>query len=129
MMRSLLHLIKSGLEETILVYFWGVELPFDKTLFIKALSSGTIIWRKHTLERMLVRGIERAEVLEVFEKGEAIQRYEYDKPFPSTLMLGFPNSRPIHVVVSFDEIQGEIFVITAYEPDLTIFEPDFKTKR
>lgn len=106
-----------------------MELPFDKTLFRQALSDGNIIWRKHTLERMLARGISRVEVLDVLENGEVIQRYEYDKPFPSALLLGFPNSRPIHVVVSFDEIQGEIFVITAYEPDLTIFEPDFKTKR
>jgi hypothetical protein len=78
---------------------------------------------------MLARGISRAEVLEVLGNGEAIQRYEHDKPFPSALLLGFPNARPIHVVVSFDEIQREIFVITAYEPDLTIFEPDFKTKK
>jgi hypothetical protein len=106
-----------------------MELPFDKTLFKRALLEGRIIWRKHTLEKMLARGISRAEILEVLDNGEAIQRYEYDKPFPSALLLGFPNSRPIHVVVSFDEIQLEIFVITAYEPDLTIFEPDFKTKR
>lgn len=78
---------------------------------------------------MLARGVGRAEVLEVIGNGEVIQRYEYDKPFPSALLLGFPNSRPIHVVVSFDETQRAIFVITAYEPDLTIFQPDFKTKR
>lgn len=106
-----------------------MELPFDKTLFMETFSNGNLIWRKHTLERMLARGIGRTEVLEVIGKGEVIQRYEYDRPFPSALLLGYPNSRPIHVVVSFDEIQREIFVITAYEPDLTIFEPDFKTKR
>lgn len=106
-----------------------MKLPFNKSLFTQALSNGNIIWRKHSLEKMLARGISRAEVLEVLENGETIQRYEYDKPFPSALLLGFPNSRPIHVVVSFSEIQLEIFVITAYEPDLAIFEPDFKTRK
>lgn len=62
--------------------------PFDETSFMSALSSGNLIWRKHTLEKMLARAISRAEVLEVPEKGEVIQRYDYDKPFPSALMLG-----------------------------------------
>lgn len=106
-----------------------MELPFDTTLFKEALSAGNIVWRKHTLEKMIARGISRDEILEVLEAGEVIQRYDYDKPFPSALILGFPAERPIHVVVSFDEIEETIFVITSYEPDLTIFEPDFKTKR
>ena len=106
-----------------------MELPFDATLFKQALSQGNIVWRKHTLEKMIVRGISRTEVLEILENGEAIQRYDDDKPFPSTLLFGFCEARPIHVVASFDEAQLVIFVITAYEPDLTVFEPDFKTKR
>ena len=106
-----------------------MELPYDKLAFEKAVSDGNIIWRKHTVERMLARGISRDEALTVLGTHEVIQRYDYDKPFPSVLLLGFPNSRPIHLVVSFDETDAVIFVITAYEPDLTIFEPDFKTKK
>ena len=97
-----------------------MELPFDRTLFKQALSSGDISWRKHSLERMFARNISRVEVLEVIENGEVIQQYEGDKPFSSALLLGFPNARPIHVVISFDETQPEIFVITA---------PDFKTRK
>lgn len=103
--------------------------PFDLNLFRQAVSNGNIVWRKHTLEKMLQRNISREEVLAVMEQGEVIQTYDYDKPFPSVLMLGFSNNRPIHVVVSFDESQSIVFVITAYEPDLAIFEPDFKTKK
>ena len=106
-----------------------METPFDITSFKQAVSDGSIIWRKHTLEKMITRNISRAEVLEVIEKGEVIQRYDYDKPFPSALVLGFPSARPIHVVVAFDEENLEAFIITVYEPDLAIFEPDFKTKR
>lgn len=106
-----------------------MEPPFDKTLFIQALADGNIIWRKHTLEKMMTRGISRTEILEVLETGEVIQRYDYDKPFPSALILGFPSARPLHVVVSFDKESHLVFVITAYEPDIDIFEPDFKTKK
>jgi len=106
-----------------------MELPFDKYLFSSALANGSIIWRKHTLEKMIMREISRNEVLEVLETGEVIQTYDYDKPFPSALMLGFPEERPIHVVVSFDEQAQIIFVVTTYEPDLGIFEDDYKAKR
>ncbi len=78
---------------------------------------------------MLGRGISRADVLKVINTGTIIQSYEEDKPFTSALILGFDNTRPIHVVASFDEAQSTVFIITAYEPDLTIFEPDFIKKR
>lgn len=106
-----------------------MKLPYDKLKFEKAVSDGNIVWRKHTVERMLARGISRDEVLTVLDAYEVIQRYDHDKPFPSVLLLGFPNSRPIHIVISFNEIDAIVFVITAYEPDLTIFESDFKTKK
>lgn len=106
-----------------------MEPPFDKILFQQALKDDSIIWRKHTLEKMISRGISRAEILEVLETGEIIQCYDYDKPFPSILMLGFSSARALHVVVSFDEENCTAFVITAYEPDLNIFEADLKTRK
>lgn len=106
-----------------------MEPPFDIKLFRQAVADGNIVWRKHTLEKMIGRGISRAEVVEVLENGEVIQTYDYDKPFPSILLLSFPDERPLHVVASFDKVNSTVFVITTYEPDLTIFEPDFKTKR
>lgn len=81
------------------------------------------------MEKMIGRGISHEEVLEVMEHGEVIQNYDNNKPFPSMLMLSFPTNRPLHVVAAFDEANRTVFVITTYEPDLTIFEPDFKTKR
>ena len=99
-----------------------MDFPFDAALFYQAFDDGHIVWRKHTLERMLLRGISREEVLKSIKTGEIIQVYDYDRPFPSVLLLGFPDARPVHVVASFDEIQGIIFIITAYELDLNIFE-------
>ncbi|MBK6929824.1 MAG: DUF4258 domain-containing protein [Saprospirales bacterium] len=49
-----------------------MESPFDRTLFIQALTNGNIIWRKHALEKMLERRISREEVLAVLEVGVII---------------------------------------------------------
>ncbi len=106
-----------------------MDFPFDTNLFQQALHECNIVWRKHTLERMLLRNIRREQILGAMKDGEIIQVYDYDRPFPSVLLLGFSDSRPIHVVAAFDETLGIIYVITAYEPDLDIFESDFKTKK
>lgn len=106
-----------------------MDFPFDTVLFKRAISNGNILWRKHALEKMITRGISRDEVINVMQDGEVIRQYFEDRPFPSALVLGFPGNRPIHVVVSFDETTEQIFIITAYQPDLTIFELDFKTKK
>lgn len=79
-----------------------MDFPFDTDLFHQAFDEGNIVWRKHILERLLLRGITRDEVLKSMKKGEIIQVYDYDRSFPSILLLGFPDSRPIHVVASFD---------------------------
>lgn len=105
-----------------------MKTPFDVILFKNALHKGDIMWRKHAAEKMIQRGILRQEVIDTLESGECIQIYEYDKPFPSALFLGFIEQRPIHVVASFDESAALIYIITAYVPSLAIFEPDFKTK-
>jgi hypothetical protein len=37
--------------------------------------------------------------------------------------------RPFHVVAACDEAREQVFIITAYEPSLEIFEADYRTKR
>jgi len=106
-----------------------MNFPFDSDRFHLSVRVGSIIWRKHTLEKMLQRNISREEVMEALVQGELIQVYDYDQPFPSVLLLGFSGDRPIHVVAAFDEKEETAYVITTYEPDVTIFEADFKTKK
>jgi hypothetical protein len=95
----------------------------------KAVLSENIFWRKHVLQRMIERNISRKDVIETILKGEKIQEYFDDRPFPSVLFLNFINNRPLHVVVALDEKEGFAYIITAYEPNLTIFENDYKTKK
>ncbi len=56
-----------------------------------------------------------------------IKEYPDDTPYPSKLYLGFSNSRPIHVV--FSELADMYIIISAYQPDIDIWEPDFKRRK
>jgi Domain of unknown function (DUF4258) len=94
-----------------------------------ALRAGAIEWERHVLERLILRTIPRQAVLEVLREGEPIEDYPDDHPFPSALFLGWLGKKPLHVVAALDATAPKVFVITAYEPDLEHFEPDFTTRR
>jgi hypothetical protein len=53
--------------------------------------------------------------------------YPDDKPYPSRLLLGWVESRPIHVVTATAE--HEIIVIRVYEPDPSLWEPGCERRR
>jgi len=93
------------------------------------LSKGHVQWQRHALERIFQRGIGRKEVFEVLEKGEIIEEYPDDKPWPSALFLGWVGGQQIHVVAAYSKELGKIAIITVYEPSLDYFESDFRTRR
>ena len=95
----------------------------------KALRVGQVLWQRHALQRMLERGMARADVIAVLVEGERIEDYPDDRPWPSALFLGRPNGRPLHVVAAFDEQSDTVGIITAYEPNLERFEEDHRTRR
>ena len=94
-----------------------------------AIKNRRIEWQRHSLERMLERNISRSVVLEAVMNGEIIEDYPEDQPFPIVLFLGWIGPKPIHVVVSYDSANQILFIITAYEPHLKHFKPDFKVRR
>jgi len=100
----------------------------NRTKLQDIVDKGIIEWRKHALERMLQRNIGRIEVKEALLRGEIIEVYEDDKPFKSALFFSVKN-KPLHVVASLDEVDGIVYIITAYRPDSENFENDFKTRR
>ncbi len=81
------------------------------------------------LQRMLERNIEREDIKRVIMEGEIIEYYEDDKPFPSALFFKIINNRPLHTLSAFDEEQNKVYIITSYEPNLEIFESDYKTRK
>ena len=82
----------------------------------------------HSLIRAAERGITIDRIKETIEFGEMIGDYPDDKPFRSFLYLKFIEGRPLHVCFATVN-ETTCRVITVYEPDLSIFEADFKTKR
>ena len=83
---------------------------------------------EHARRRLVERGISVNDIIRCIGTGEIIKQYEDDKPFPSCLILGATiGGEYIHVVASHDS--EWIYLITAYHPDATVWESDFKTKK
>ena len=103
--------------------------PLDIQIMRRALQTMRIEWRKHVLQKLAERGVAQADVVQVLLSGEKVRDYADDKPFPSALFLGHVGGKPFHVVAACDEAREQVFIITAYEPSLEIFEADYRTKR
>jgi len=94
-----------------------------------AIERGHVQWQKHSLERMLERGITREGVKLAVMKGSIIEEYKTAVPFPTFLIMGQHGTQALHVVLSFDEASDYCFIITVYKPDLLHFTEDFRTRR
>jgi Domain of unknown function (DUF4258) len=87
------------------------------------------LFSDHAITQMFRRDISVDNVKFVIESGEVITAYPYDKPYPSYLILGYISDRPIHLVVGKDDDLGRCIIVTAYEPDETIWNAGFKSKK
>jgi hypothetical protein len=88
----------------------------------------TIEVTRHALDRFMKRGINYSDVKSAIMTGEIIEPYPEDYPHPSCLILGATlKTILIHVVVGFTE--DELWIITAYYPDVEIWSEDFKTRK
>jgi len=88
-----------------------------------------IVFSGHAIRQMFHRGISKNEVIKVVNNEQIILDYSDDRPYPSCLMLGFVNHRPIHVVFAIDEENKTGIVVTAYIPDSKLWTEDFKLRR
>lgn len=105
------------------------RIQMDIEFISKLIKENRLQWQRHALERMIERGIARSDVKHVLTKGEIIEDYPDDDPFPSLLVLGFVNEKPLHVVTGIDKDEKWCYIITVYKPDPNHFEPDFKTRK
>jgi hypothetical protein len=88
-----------------------------------------IVFRAHALRRMFQRKINGQDIRRILETGQTIETYPHDSPYPSRLILGWCEGRPLHVVVADNEADHEIVVITVYEPNPEQWMPDFKRRK
>lgn len=56
--------------------------------------------RVHAIQRMFQRNIVLAAVQEALKTGTVMEHYPNDTPYPSRLVLGFAENRPLHIVVA-----------------------------
>lgn len=78
---------------------------------------------------MIERAITPEAVERIIASGELVADYPDDRPYPSCLILGFDQGRPIHVVLARDAVTGVCLVVTVYPPDPTLWDPTFMRRR
>lgn len=104
-------------------------MTFDVPGLRRSINKGHVQWQRHSLERIFQRHIGRKDVFEVLNKGEVIEEYLEDKPWPSALFLGWVDNQPLHVVAAYSKDIQKVAIVTVYEPSLEYFENDFRTRR
>ena len=93
-----------------------------------SLTDRRVIFRLHAVRRMFQRRITHRDVHQVLETGEVLEQYPHDTPYPSRLLLGWRDARPLHVVVAEDSEAGTAIVVTVYEPDPVRWDSDFRRR-
>ena len=93
------------------------------------LKGENMIFRIHAVQRMFERNIGAEDVRRVLSEGEVIEEYPDDTPYPSLLIFGWSEGRPIHVVVAINEKESSLIVVTVYEPEQEKWDADFARRR
>jgi len=73
-------------------------------------NDNSIVLTEHLLTRMRQRHIRLDDIKYAITKGEIIEQYPTDYPFPSCLI----NAENLYIVCSIGE--GRLYIITAYRP-------------
>ena len=88
-----------------------------------------LVFRVHALQRMFQRSMSKDDVRKVLNEGKTIKNYPDDKPYPSRLVLGWIEQRPIHIVVADNIKDNQEIVITVYEPDPAQWQEGFERRK
>ena len=86
-------------------------------------------YTEHAIRRIIERGIDPNDIEIIIDKWHTIAEYPDDSPFPSFLLLGFINDKPIHIVTSIDINETIYYIITVYRPSTDIWSDDFTRRR
>jgi len=93
------------------------------------LSDTKLIFRTHALRRMFERDVRIQDIRDIIDNGEIIKNYDDDMPYPSKLILGYAGGRPLHIVAAENEQDGEIIIITVYEPDADKWDAGYRRRK
>lgn len=82
----------------------------------------------HAAKRLEQRNISINDVISCIHRGEIIEQYPDDYPYPSCLILGHSvKQKYIHVVIGIN--LKTLWIITAYYPDPNKWKQDLKTRK
>jgi hypothetical protein len=114
----------------------GRRLPAAFLVFLKVvrydcgmIQYENIMFSGHAVQRMFERKVSRDDVHQLLNRGEIIAEYPEDKPFPSLLLAGWVNGKPLHVVAAMDKGMRNCYIVTVYIPSSDQWSDDYKTRR
>jgi hypothetical protein len=81
----------------------------------------------HT-EKLRQRRIKAEDIEEAIKTGTIIEEYLEDPRGASCLICGWVGKRPLHVLCGRLDAE-ELLIITAYEPDPTEWQDDWRTRK
>ncbi|MSO89161.1 MAG: DUF4258 domain-containing protein [Rhodospirillaceae bacterium] len=87
-----------------------------------------IVLTKHVLRRMQERRIRPSAVFEIVAEGGVVEE-RHDIGEDVCVLLGFPDGRALHVVVSRNPLTAECNVKTVYYPNPDEWNAGFRRRR
>lgn len=81
----------------------------------------------HCALRLEQREITEDDIRSALNNGDIIERYLEDYPWPSCLISGYSNGRPLHICIGTNGEAAKL--ITAYWPDPDKWSADFKQRK
>ncbi len=91
--------------------------------FRRLCTADTLFATEHLKLRMRERVIRYSDIERTIMRGQIIEEYPDDQPFPSCLI----HDNDMHVVCSIGD--GYLYVITAYRPSPDKWESDGRTRK
>ena len=105
---------------------------FNLIAIQKCFLENSVFYTAHARKEMRIETyglINEEEVKEAMMKGEIIEKYKDDEPYPSVLIYGRTNKRrPLHIVVAYDKKDDLTIIITVYHPDPRLWV-DYKRRK
>ena len=93
----------------------------------KLYANDMVFLTAHCSLRLDQRAITEDDIKAALNNGEIIEQYPDDYPWPSCLILGYYNNRPIHICMGSSGEAAKL--ITAYWPDPMKWTDDFRQRK
>ncbi len=106
------------------------HIPDNPLEFIqRCVQERKILWTYHVNMRMRSRSIPRKMILDSVQCYRIIAAYPKEKYLPSYLVLSKYQDKVLHILFAVDTTEGNVRIITAYQPSLDEWDEDFETRR